>query len=71
MDNSKYRKVLFRQENKETDLTNEYRQKLKNLFPEFLCSDVEKVLAIMPLAEPIYSDPYEQRYKVKNGIHGK
>ncbi|MBB2951221.1 hypothetical protein [Sphingobacterium sp. JUb56] len=71
MDNSKYSKVLCQQENKETDLTNEYCQKLKKLFPEFLCSDVEKVLAIMPLAEPIYGDPYEQRYKVKNGIHGK
>ena len=64
-------KALFRQAAKKTDLTNEYRQKLKSFFPDFLRVDVEKVLDIMPLTEEIYIDSFGQSYKVENGIYGK
>jgi hypothetical protein len=64
-------RALFRQADKKADLTNEYRQKLKNFFPDFLCADVEKVLDIMPLTEEIYIDSFGQPYKVENEIFGE
>lgn len=59
-------KALFRQADKKTDLTNEYRQKLKSFFPDFLRVDVEKVLDIMPLTEEIYIDSFGQSYKIED-----
>ncbi len=59
---------LLRQDDKQTDLAKEYRQKLKNFFPEFLVADLEKVLEIMPLTEEIYINSDGKSYKVGNGI---
>ena len=64
-------KALFGQEDKKSDLMNEYRQKLKDFFPNFLCEDIEKVLDIMPLTKEIYIDSYGKPYKVENGIYGE
>lgn len=64
-------KALFRQADKKAGLTNEYRKKLKNFFPDSLCADVEKVLDIMPLTEEIYIDSFGKLYKVENGIYGE
>ncbi len=71
MDKLQNIKALFRQADKKADLTNEYRQKLKNFFPDFLCADVEKVLNIMPLTDEIYIDSFGQPYKIENGIYGE
>lgn len=64
-------KNLFQQANHKADLTDQYRNKLKNLFPDFLHADVEKVLDIMPLTKEIYIDSFGKPYKVENGIYGE
>ncbi len=64
-------KNLFQQADQKADLTDQYRNKLKNLFPDFLHADVEKVLDIMPLTKEIYIDSFGKPYKVENGIYGE
>ena len=64
-------KAFFRQADAKTDLINEYRQRLKKFFPDFLLEDLEKVIEIMPLTDEIYIDSFGKPFKVENGMYGE
>lgn len=50
---------------------NEYIRKLKKSFPEFLATDLEKVIEIIPMKETIYLNNEGLQYEVENGMHGE